>query len=105
MTEQYLTWLKGLIDNNDLSPFYQSKEFRKISGRVLREQKECQICKQEHRYGPAEIAHHRFRVKEYPELALSVFTSDGERNIIAVCRECHNKIHFPKRRYMNDERW
>lgn len=105
MTEQYLNWLKGLIEEGNLAPFYQSKEFRRISDRVLKEQKECQICKSEHGYGPAEIAHHIFRVKEYPELALSVFTPDGERNIIAVCRECHNKIHFPRRKYVNTEKW
>lgn len=106
MTEQYLNWLKGLIAKNDLSPFYLSKEFRKISKEVLKEQKECQICKANHRHGPAEIAHHLFYVKKYPELALSIYTPSGERNIIAVCQSCHNKIHFGgKKRYTNVERW
>ena len=105
MTEQYLSWLKDLIEKNDLAPFYQSREFRAVSNRVLKEQRECQVCKERRLYGPAEIAHHIYRVKEHPELALSVYTPEGERNIIAVCRKCHNEIHFPRRRYVNEEKW
>lgn len=105
MSEHFLAWLKTLIADNNLHLFYISREWRRLSEKILKEQKECQICKQNRKWGPAQIAHHRFTVREHPELALSRFTPDGEPNIIAVCIKCHNKIHFQKRRYTNPERW
>ena len=105
MKEAFLEWLKQLIADNNTHPFYVSKEWRGLSTEVLHEQKECQICKHHRRWGPAQVVHHRFPVRKYPEWALSKFTPSGEINLIALCRECHENLERPKRRYMNVERW
>lgn len=105
MTDERLSWLQDLIARNKLEEFYLWKVWRKLSEDILREQKECQVCKAAKRYGPAEIAHHINTVRQHPELALSRYAPDGTRNIIAVCQACHNVIHFGARRYTNEERW
>lgn len=105
MSEAYLTWLKELIAEDNLSKFYLSKKWRRLSAKIIREQKECQICKANHTYGKAEIVHHVNEVRKHPELALSEYTDNGERNLIAVCQKCHNRIHFGSGRYTNVEKW
>lgn len=105
MTKKFLIWLKKIISENRVSEFYQTYEWHKTSARVLSEQHECQICKSNHKYGAAEIAHHIYTVRKYPEYALSIYMPDGQPNIIAVCKKCHNDIHMSGHGYKNIERW
>lgn len=105
MSEKYLQWLKSLIAKNDLSDFYTSGKWKRLASNILKTQGECQICKSNHRYGKAEIAHHVNTVRQHPELALSELAPDGSKNIIAVCRDCHARIHSGLKGYANPERW
>ena len=77
MTQEYLNWLLQLIAENRLREFYLSSEWRTLSERIISEQKECQICKENHRWGPAQIVHHVNYLRNNPELALSRFDRDG----------------------------
>lgn len=104
MTKAFLEWLKKLIAENKVEEFYHSWEWRSLSADILKEQKECQVCKSKHRYGPADVAHHINHVKKHPELALSRYDHKGNVNIIAVCKKCHKEIHHPSR-FFNEERW
>lgn len=65
---------------------------------------ECQVCKA----GPgkprvdAEIVHHVFHLEDYPEWGLCEFVEDpvtGERvrNLLPVCRKCHETVCHPER--------
>lgn len=101
MTQQELTtWIKRLIAENELWKFYKSKEFRELQRDVLKEQhNECQICKQRGVITRADTVHHNQYVRTHPELALSkTYVVGGKeyRNLIAVCKSCHNKIHKEK---------
>lgn len=101
MTQQELiAWIHDLIDRDELWKFYKSKEFRRLKEDVLKEQhNECQICKQSGIITRADTVHHVQYVRNHPELALSkTFRRNGneQRNLIAVCKSCHNKIHTEK---------
>lgn len=95
--------------------FYDSGDWRRLRRRVLEFDKyECQLCKEQGQYKKAEIVHHVKHVEDYPELRLSwYYIEDGEehRNLISVCRDCHESKCHPERLRMNDtkplnvERW
>lgn len=80
---------------------------------MLKEQKhECQECLRQGKITRADTVHHVQFVRKWPELALSkfyVYNGKQYRNLIAVCRECHNKLHpeksFKKKEPLNSERW
>lgn len=97
-------------------PFYTSKEWRKLRNKVLIDDKwECQICKTKGVYTRANHVHHIFHREKYPEYALSKYVTmpDGKvvRNLISVCKNCHETVCHPERlRHnkkipLNEERW
>ena len=101
MTDKFLQWLIGLIRSGDVHPFYICKEWKRLSRKVMRDDKwECQIHKRMGRYRRANLVHHQKPVKEFPSLALSRnYEEDGEekRNLISVCRGCHETVCHPER--------
>lgn len=108
--------IKILIASGSIHDFYNDYYWRKLSHEIIREQhNECQICKSRGRYGRGVITHHVNHLKDRPDLAYSrYFTAkDGsrQRNLIAVCRECHKALHHgewhgkKKEKFMNDELW
>lgn len=97
---ELVAWISELIEADELWRFYKSKEFRKLKEEVLREQHhECQMCKENGKITPADTVHHIQYVRNHPGLALSKtynYAGKEHRNLIAVCRSCHNKIHREK---------
>ena len=95
-------WINKLIEEDKLWKFYKSKEFRHLKEEILREQHyECQECKKLGKITKADTVHHVQHVRKYPELALSkYYTYKGKqyKNLIAVCKSCHNKLHPEKRK-------
>jgi len=99
--------------------FYDSRAWHKLRSEVLRDDHcECQICRNKyHRHRKAEIVHHVYHLDEYPEYGLCRLVKDkrtGElvRNLISVCRECHETECHPERMRvvekkfpLTDERW
>ena len=83
--------------------FYNSRAWRRVRREVLTmDHHECQLCKARHRHSRAEIVHHRCHLDQYPELGLSVWVEDpatGERrrNLVSVCRACHETVCHPER--------
>lgn len=99
-TRELVKWIENLKQDNELWKFYKSKEFRHLKDEVLEEQHyECQKCKEDGIITKADTVHHIQFVRKYPELALSkYYTYKGKqyRNLIAVCKSCHSKLHKEK---------
>ena len=83
--------------------FYDSRAWRRVRIRVLREDNnECQIHKAQHKHRRAEIVHHIYHLDKYPQYGLMKFirdpiTGEERRNLISVCRECHETVCHPNR--------
>ena len=68
--------------------FYDSAKWREKKGRILRRDGyQCQISKRFGRAVPAELVHHIFPLKEFPEYALENW------NLISLSWKEHNKLH------------
>lgn len=96
--------------------FYESKEWRALRKEILRADKyECQICKLKGKYTKANTVHHVKHLEDYSELGLEKYYTDenGEqqRNLISVCKDCHETVCHPerlrwnKKEELNEERW
>lgn len=71
--------------------FYKSSKWIKFRNYIMqRDHHLCQICLQNNKLTDATVVHHIKPVRECWELRLK------ENNVIAVCTECHNKIHKSK---------
>ncbi|MGX8795447.1 HNH endonuclease [Fusibacter sp. JL298sf-3] len=85
--------------------FYKSKEWRVKREEVLqRDNYECQRCKRDGRFSPADCVHHIIHLKDDPMLGLE------EANLESLCDSCHNLVHpekfFEKKvKFINEERW
>lgn len=105
-TQTLEIYIKTLIKTNELFKFYHLKEWKKLSQQVLKEQHfECQICKAKGKITRAKLVHHVHHVRDCPRLALSRYDDDGNRNLIAVCDDCHKQLHRKKQSFTNEERW
>lgn len=119
-------YIESLIANDELWRFYKTKEWITLKNHVLDEfNHECYICKRNgiiKRYdidanGNKKListVHHNQFVRKHPELSLSefyVYNGKQYRNLIPVCKACHNKIHSEKggakssKKFTNEERW
>ena len=96
--------------------FYDSAPWRHLRKEVLQMDKfECQKCKLKGQYTKATHAHHVNYITIHPELALEKYYMDDEgiikRNIISVCKNCHETVCHPERlrwnvkEQLNQERW
>lgn len=115
MTEKELARLQGLLaaDKGDL--FYHWSAWERLRDEVLRlDHYECQLCKARGRYAKAVVVHHVAHVKDRPDLALSLYGDDGERQLISVCKRCHEELHpeafrqyggGEKEEPLTEERW
>lgn len=72
--------------------FYSSKAWETLSAAVRKaDHYQCVLCGSARR--PL-IVHHVKHLKDRPDLALSLRDPDtGERQLITVCKRCHEKLH------------
>ena len=98
--DELVKWIEKLRESGELWRFYKSKEWRNLKDEVLKEQHyECQICKKQGIITKADTVHHNQFVTKHPSLALSklyYYKGKQYRNLISVCRACHNKLHPEK---------
>lgn len=97
------------------NPFYLSYKWKKKRREVLAmDRNECQICKAKGKYRNATHVHHVKHLEDHPELGLEVwYFEDGvkKRNLLSVCKECHETVCHPerlrwnKKEPLNEERW
>ena len=111
-------WIRQLYREGRIYRFYKSDEWLRLRERVLREQHgECERCRDRGAYTPAKLVHHVNEVRDRPDLALSMWYTDGDgqrrRNLLALCHDCHEVEHgraYRGRRaeeapQLNEERW
>ena len=109
-----LEQLRALLQQGREGRFYLWPEWIRLRGEVLRlDQCECQRCKAAGRYRGAGIVHHVQHLRDRPDLALSVWDPEtGERQLISVCKRCHEELHPESQRQfrrirapLTEERW
>ena len=86
------------MTNDESQKFYESKEWRRLRKIVLKMDKfECQECKTVGRYTKATTVHHVNHLRDKPDMALNIFDELGNRNLISVCKSCHETVCHPER--------
>lgn len=99
-----------LIESDNLIKFYKCAAWNGVNGlrrkALIRDNYECQMCKDKGRYHKAENVHHVLEVKKFPQHAMSL------ENLLCVCITCHNEIHKrfdteekKDNKFTNEERW
>ena len=90
-----LAQLQRLIETGRESAFYHWPEWEEVRRQVtLLDKGECVKCRQRGRYSPAAVVHHVKHLTDRPDLALSIFDPDTkERQLISLCRPCHELEH------------
>lgn len=97
--------IRRLIEENRTDIFYNSKAWRRLSHKIIREHhKECRICRDEKRLTRATLAHHIKPLRTHPELAYE------PSNLMPLCHDCHERIHgrsadTKPKGYTNEEKW
>ena len=106
-----------LIAQRNLYPFYNDRQWRRLSSEVMHEQHhECQLCKERGRHRRARLIHHVNELKKRPDLAYERYYTDEhgriKRNLIALCQSCHEAQHpdrlikqYSTKQYLNQEKW
>lgn len=102
-----------LLQNGQEHAFYCWGKWRKLAEYVRKmDRNECQICRANGRYRKGRIVHHVKHLRDRPDLALSIFDpEDRTRQLITVCKHCHEKAHPEIRKAISavmpitEERW
>lgn len=94
ITKTRLAQLERLIKEGREAEFYGWPEWDETRQKVLTlDSHECTRCKARGRYTPAALVHHVHHLKDRPDLALSIWTPDGDRQLVSLCRPCHELEH------------
>lgn len=89
-----LAELKKLIEEGREDLFYEWPEWQRTRAWALYlDRGECTRCKARGRYRRAEVVHHVHHLKDRPDLALSIYDEDGRRQLVSLCRACHEHEH------------
>ena len=115
ISEARLIQLQAMLANVTSNRFYDWPEWEQVRNDVLKlDNMECQLCKQRRRYRRPALVHHVKHLKVRPDLALSVVDPEtGERQLLSVCRGCHEELHPERMRrkgslcvsLLTQERW
>ncbi|MDU2670603.1 MAG: HNH endonuclease signature motif containing protein [Clostridium sp.] len=101
-TQQLVKLIKMFIKNNNVHGFYVSTMWKhKRRDILLRDNNECQMCKDKGGYSTANTVHHIKHLRSNPELALE------DDNLISLCDSCHWDIHhiYEQKEQLNEEKW
>lgn len=105
-------YVRKCIDDNNLHRFYTWAPWINLRAEVLRDDKgECQTCKRRGIYAKATHVHHLKHVRKHPELALVKIMPGGTRQLVSLCKACHELEHPERMRKggcgepITEERW
>ena len=75
--------------------FYMCAAWIRTRRRVQKlDRYECAMCKARGRYSRGALVHHVKHLKDRPDLALEICDPDtGERQLVTLCKACHEEIH------------
>lgn len=104
--QSWLGKLEQLVQDGNTAPFYSWQSWRRLRQAVRRlDHYECQRCKARGRYHRGSIVHHVKHLDQRPDLALSIWDkATGERQLITVCKSCHEELHPESMRQNRTER-
>lgn len=114
MQIEQLEQLKKKIETDEVDSFYHWKSWERLRKQVLAmDHWECVRCKEKGKYQKARVVHHVNHLKDRPDLALSVYDNNGRRNLVSLCKACHEMEHPERMQIYNgrtaqpvtDERW
>ena len=89
-----LARLEALIAEGREAEFYSWTPWEQTRLKVLAlDKNECVRCRQRGRYAKAVLVHHVHHLTDRPDLALSIYDEDGRRQLISLCRACHELEH------------
>lgn len=97
--------IRILIAENRTDDFYNEKYWRRLSHKIIKEERnECRQCREAHRLTRATLVHHIKPLREHPELAYE------RSNLMPLCHDCHERIHkrgiyAEQKGFVNEERW
>lgn len=114
--DMQLAKLRTCIAEGKADNFYSWAAWHRLKAEVMRlDNNECQHCKRAGRYRRGVLVHHVKHVTERPDLALSAFDENGDRQLITLCRRCHEaehpereqqlRKHIAKKPPLTEERW
>lgn len=110
-------WIRQLIRDNKLYLFYKTPEWLALRDEIMADHHyECEDCAEKGKLTRADMVHHEYEVREYPDMALTRYVEDaeGERREVMhpLCNQCHNDRHgrtlkgnAAKRPPVTTERW
>ena len=89
--------LQKLIASGEEWRFYSWNAWRDpkhgVRAKVIKlDHSQCYYCKKPLRPGEA-IVHHVQHLTDSPQLALSIYGPNGERQLVTVCKDCHEAQH------------
>ena len=89
-----LAQLEVLIAEGRHQEFYSWPQWEETRLKVLTlDHHECVRCRQRGRYTKALIVHHVHHLTDRPDLALSIYDEDHRRQLVSLCRACHELEH------------
>jgi len=95
ISDESLHRLRDDIAIDKADRYYERAEWKSVAAQVKRmDNYECQHCKMKGKYRRGVLVHHVKHLKDYPELALSIYDPvTGARQLVTLCRLCHEDIH------------
>ena len=95
ITPEKLARLTALLAAGRENVWYNSGDWGRVKEAVKQmDHCECLVCKAMGRHSPARVMHHVKRLRDRPDLALSIYDPDtGARQLISVCKDCHEMLH------------
>ena len=94
ISQTQLAELKTLIAEAHPEKFYSWTPWLETRSKVLAlDHFECVRCKAKGKYTKAVLVHHVHHLTDRPDLALSVYDENGDRQLISLCRQCHELEH------------
>ena len=112
ITQEEIIYTKECI-RKDVHQFYIWSKWKRVREEVLKmDHYECQDCRAAGQYTKATTVHHCQFLKKHPEHALDIWYEFHEkkyRNLVSLCRECHEKRHGyrkpEEKKPLTEERW
>ena len=113
MTKEDIEFVKKCLKENK-HRFYVWGKWKGKRKEILKaDRHECQVCKSKGIHARANTVHHIKFLDKFPELALEnnyFFQGKEYRNLISVCRDCHEELHGHRRKNkkekpLTEEKW
>lgn len=88
--------------SHQTDPFYLQYPWKKLRKEILKKDRhECQECKRRGKHSRGTIVHHVKHRDKFPELEMEEYYIDEQgvkqRNLISVCKDCHENVCHPER--------